>query len=154
MRWSAIFSALAVLPAMAMATEPQDVASAARHFLPNLTWQEESVLVGDFSCHGNQEFAILGTSREVIAVAIFLRGLDSKPEVLEYSTRVRNASYAILTVEPFGSSLEAIESDIGYIPEGMRPSTSCTGLGMSDQEIDAAHIYWNHEQQRFSDWVR
>ena len=147
-------SVLAAMILTAAASEPDDVASAAQQYYPETVWQPGSVLTGDFSCHGNEDVAILGASATSIFVAVFLGGLEQAPQVLEYSASVRNAQFAMLAIEPIGASVEEIEADIGYVPEGMRPSTSCVGLNMGDGEVDSAHIYWDHDAQRFKDWVR
>jgi hypothetical protein len=46
------------------------------------------------------------------------------------------------------------KDEIGVDLPGFMPSKKCKGLNLSDGRIDSAHIYWNHEANRFDDWVR
>jgi hypothetical protein len=139
-------------PTLASGERPLSAEAAAAQFVNGVTWRKESV-AGDFSCRGKLERAILGTNKALIVVAIFLRGLDKPPEVLRYSASVRNAATAVLTVESMDFDPKEFERKVGHIPSGMRPSKTCKGLNMSDGEIDSAHIYWDHDAKRFSDWV-
>jgi hypothetical protein len=144
----AVFVASAVL-----AAQGDDVATAAKVHYPRATWQPKSLLVGDFSCSGKQEFAILGTSTEHIVVAVFTAGLSVKPQVLEYSAKARVAKWAVLTKESRDFKPGELEADLGYLPEGLTPSKTCSGLNLSDGEVDSAHIYWDTKSKRFTDGV-
>ncbi len=144
----------ALIGVAAMASDQADIAAAAKKYYPAAAWQSSSILIGDFSCHGQREAAILGIASTAIVVAVFLDGVNVAPQILEYSTSTRNPSSAVLTTESLDFTLAEMKSDIGYIPEGMRPSKTCLGLNMSDREVDSAHIYWNHNARRFTDWVR
>lgn len=130
------------------------VAAAAKRFHPSAHWQERSVVQGDFSCRGRRELAILGTSQTEIVVAVFLNGLSRKPELLQFSASVRNAESAVLTTETLDFSVQEFESEVGPLPEGLRPSKTCRGLNMSDQETDSVHIYWNRKSRQFDGWSR
>jgi hypothetical protein len=96
------------------------------------------------------ESAILGTSESEIVVAVFLKGLSSRPQVLRYSARVRDAASAVLETESLDFDRE---EELGYALAGFRRSKTCQGLNLSDGRSDSAHIYWNHESRRFDDWV-
>lgn len=133
---------------------PTQVAAAAKRFYPAAQWQPTSVIAGNFTCQGRKEQAILGTSSSEIVVAVFVRGLNRKPNLLQYSTSVRFPTSAILTVEDLDFDGKDFEMEIGPLPEGLKPSKTCVGLNMSDQMIDSAHIYWNRKAKRFDDWVR
>jgi hypothetical protein len=145
---------LALTGVAVAASDQADFTAAAEKYYPAATWQSTSLLIGDFSCRGQREAAILGIASTAIVVAVFLDGFNEAPQILEYSTTVRNASSAALATESLDFTLAEIESDIGYIPEGMRSSKTCLGLNMSDQEVDSAHIYWDHNAREFKDWVR
>jgi hypothetical protein len=111
-------------------------------------WRASSVRRADFSCHGRREYALLGTTRTDIVVAIFASGLQSAPAVLRYSTEMRDPRSSRLIVE---------SSDTSPDTKGLRgyeASATCKGLALSDGRIDAAHIYWNHDTQHFDEWVR
>jgi hypothetical protein len=128
----------------------EPVQAAAAKYVPGVRWRAKSVIAGNFSCRGRTESAILGTSESWIVVAVFLNGLDHKPQVLEYSTKARNAASAILQTESLGFDPEEA---LGYALPGFRRSKTCKGLNLSDSRSDSAHIYWNHESRRFDDWV-
>jgi hypothetical protein len=150
-----VLLALVACSSQAPANELQpQVASAAKRFYPNAQWQPSSVVTGNFTCRGQKEHAVLGTSPSEIVVAVFVRGLNSKPELLQYSTSARSPNSAILTVEDLDFDAKEFQEQIGPLPEGLKPSKSCVGLNMSDQMIDSAHIYWNRKARRFEDWVR
>jgi hypothetical protein len=140
---------LAIL-APAEAQHPS-IATAAARYVPGITWRTTSVVTGDFSCSGRREQAILGTSRSDIVVAVFLNGTTERPEVLHYSTGMRDPSTASLMIE---SSDYDANKEIGSPLPGFRRSKTCKGLNLSDGKVDAAHIYWNHDSRRFADWVR
>lgn len=60
----------------------------------------------------------------------------------------------MLTTETLDFSVQEFERDVGPLPEGLRPSKTCLGLNMSDQEIDSVHIFWNRQSRRFDGWSR
>jgi hypothetical protein len=138
---------LAFLATVTCAAQEASVSAAAKTYYPSAIWQERSVLMGDFSCHGRQEVAILGASAQFIVVAIFTRGLGAEPVILKYSTKVRNAKSTVLTKES-----RDFEQGDGNEPEGYTPSKTCSGLNLADGEVDSAHIYWDTKYQRFLDW--
>ena len=141
------------LLAMALSLSTAQVPSiteAAYKFVPGVTWRTKSVLTADFSCRGRKEQAILGVNDKEIVVAVFLNGPTRPPEVLRYSAEMRDAKEARLTTE----SLDYDPEDaVGDLP-GFRRSRACKGLNLTDNKIDSAHIYWNHDARRFDDWVR
>lgn len=147
-----VFGLLGFVSSVAAAS--LEVAAAASNFFPAAVWQSASTINGDFSCHRRKEFAILGTSKKEIVVAVFLDGLKKKPKLLQYSAEIRSADSAVLTIESLDFKVEDFKKEIGPLPRGLIPSKTCVGLNMSDQLIDSAHIYWNRKARRFDDWVR
>ncbi len=143
--------ALVVLGILLMgAAQAPSIIAAASKFVPGVSWRPESVLTADFSCQGRRGQAVLGVTSKEIVVAVFLKGTSEKPEVLRYSAAARDAAQAKLTLE----SLDyAPSEDSGPLP-GFKRSRTCKGLNLSDDMVDSAHIYWNHEAKRFDDWVR
>jgi hypothetical protein len=127
------------------------IATAAAKYLPSVQWRQKSVISADFSCQGRQQQAILGTTSSEIVIAVFLNGTSQRPEVLRYSAKVRQASTAELKIEDQDYDPK---EDPGYDLPGFKRSRTCKGLNLSDGEIDSAHIYWNHNDRRFGDWVR
>jgi hypothetical protein len=142
-----------LISGVALAAQGDEVATAAKSHYPKAAWQAKSLLEGDFSCSGREEFAILGTSAEHIVIAIFTKGLKAKPEILEYSAKARVPQSAILTKESRDFQPGEFKADLGYLPEGLTPSKTCSGLNLSDGEVDSAHIYWDTTRKRFTDWT-
>jgi hypothetical protein len=128
------------------------ITAAASKFVPGVTWRSQSVLTADFTCRGRREQAILGVTTTEIVIAVFLNGTTAAPEVLRYSAAVRDASQVKLTIESLDSD-PSEDRDSSDVP-GLRRSRTCKGLNLSDDMIDSAHIYWNRDARRFSDWTR
>lgn len=128
------------------------ITTAATKFVPGVTWRSQSVLTADFSCRGRREQAILGVTPKDIVIAVFLNGIGAPPEVLRYSAAVRDAHEVKLTVE--SQDYDPIkDAGSGALPPGFRRSRTCKGLNLTDEMIDSAHIYWNHDAKRFADWT-
>ena len=126
------------------------VAAAAKQFMPDVRWRAASVLHADFTCRGHQESAILGVSDTNVVIAVFLEGLAQRPEVLRYSF-ARDTATLQLTTEGLDWDPKA---ELGYALPGFQRSQTCQGLNLYDGEVDAAHIYWDHDAHQFEDWVR
>lgn len=127
------------------------IKNAAHKYFPMATWQERSIIGGDFTCSGKKEWAVLGTTPSEILVAVFVNGPSVKPEILHYSRSVRNGSTAVLSAEDMDYDPQR---DVGYALPGFQRSKTCKGLNLSDGEVDSAHIYWNRKARRFADWSR
>ena len=132
------------------AADAPSLPAAAAKFVPGVRWRAKSALIADFSCRGYREQAILGMTAKDIVVAVFLNGLAEKPEVLRYSSEARDPKSIKLTIESLDYDPK---EEVGNLP-GFQRSRSCQGLNLSDEKVDSAHIYWNHETGRFADWVR
>jgi hypothetical protein len=133
-----------------LAQDSVSVEKAATRYVPGVAWQRRSIISGNFTCHGRKDQAILGIGASEIVIAVFVNGLDSRPEVLRYSVKARNRKTAELKIEDLDyDPKEMIGSDL----DGFTRSKSCKGLNLSDGETDSAHIYWNHKSQRFEDWT-
>ncbi len=117
-----------------------------------VAWQRKSILSGDFTCKGKREIAILGTSAKEIVVAVFQPPARKPVDLLRYSAVARNPNSAILEIESLDFDLKEFERDVGYVPNGLKPSKTCVGLNMTDQMIDSAHIYWHRKNRRFESW--
>jgi hypothetical protein len=137
-------------PALAADAVPSPDA-AARKFAPNVNWRARSAVAADFTCRGRRERAILGTDATAIVVAVFVEGTNRKPEMLRYSTEMRDPATAKLKVE----SLDYDPKEKGAaVAPGFHRSKTCKGLNLNDGKIDAAHIYWNRDTLQLSEWVR
>jgi hypothetical protein len=128
----AAIAILGILPSISGASP--SVERAASRFVPLVIWKPDSVVEGNFSCMGRRQRAILGTSKTEIVVAVFLNGLSNQPEILRYSGRVRNPESAKLSVESMDFDRKKYEKEVGPLPAALRPSKTCKGLNMSDQE--------------------
>lgn len=143
---------LFILLAVALpGAQAPSVAMAAARFLPEVDWRAESSVSADFTCRGRRESAIVGTTSKEIIIAIFIDGVSQKPEVLRYSAAMRDTRTAKLTTETL--DYDPKDEDAGDL-RGVRRSKTCQGLNLSDEKVDSAHIYWNHEAKRFDSWVR
>lgn len=134
------------------AGENAQLLAAASRADSNVSWQEKSIVRGDFTCNGRKELAILGTSPNEIVVAVF--GVDSaKPVgVMRFSASVWNPESAVLVTEPLDFTRDEFVREVGFLPEGLQPSKTCLGLNMSDQRVDSAHIYWDRANRRLKSW--
>jgi hypothetical protein len=125
------------------ATQSSAIAQAASRFLPGVAWHADSAANGDFTCDGHKQTAILGTSGSEVVVAVFLAGVNRKPEELRF--RIFDPKSAELTTE-----------DLDYQPDyelpGFQQSKTCMGLNVDDHEVDPAHLYWDHKSHRFGMW--
>lgn len=134
-----------------MAPGQEALLKAAARYVPGVDWRPKSVVISDFTCSGHKQQAILGTNSTEIVIAVFINGTAHRPEVLRYSAKIRNAAQATLTIEDLDYDPR---EDTGYELPGFQRSKSCKGMNLSDEEIDSAHIYWNHVARKFNDWVR
>jgi hypothetical protein len=133
-----------------LAQNPVQIERAAAKYAPGVSWQPRSVILGNFTCRGRKEPAILGVSASEIVIAVFANGLNMRPEILRYSAKARNARTAKLAIEDQDYDPK---QDIGREPPGFRRSKSCKGLNLTDGLTDSAHIYWNRASRRFEDWT-
>jgi hypothetical protein len=143
-----LLSGLVLLYFTGWATTPDAWSRAAQRFVPDVKWRSNSVIAADFTCSGHQETAILGTNSTEIVVAVFLHGPRRNPEVLRYSAKVRDAKLARLETD----TLDYEKNPMGIDLPGFQRSTVCKGIRLTDDQIDSAHIYWNHLAKRFDDW--
>ena len=148
----ALAGALAMLACAGAAAADADVKAAAERFVSGIAWQAPSVLAGDFSCAGQRQFAILGTSAHEIVVAVFTHGLAQAPEVLRFESEERKAGAAKIRLEETSLTLDEVKTLAGAEPPGYQASASCKGVRLSDDASDAAHIYWDHVAKRFDSW--
>lgn len=148
----ALAGVLAALVCDLAAAADGDVKAAASRYVVDVTWQESSVLTGDFSCAGKQQFAILGTSFKEIVVAVFKDGLAQAPEVLRFDSEERKAAEAKIRLEDSSLTIDEVKTLAGTVPPGYQPSSTCKGVRLSDDASDAAHIYWDRAAKRFDSW--
>jgi len=151
---TAMISAALSGVASAQNTDTGPVQTAAAQFSSDVTWRESTVLAADFSCAGKVQFAILGGSPKEIVVAIFTEGLGERPALLRFEANAHDIRAAKIRLDDYSLSAEEITGLSGTAPTGYRPSSNCHGVRLSDQGIDAAHIYWDHDHRRFDSWTQ
>jgi hypothetical protein len=142
---------LVVVAAQVSTASSSSVVSAAKKFVPGVNWLEKSVVAGDFTCRGSQQQAILGTNADEVVLAVFVNGLNTRPEVLRDRFRDRLSRGLKLTVESLDFDPKA---DLGYVPPGFQRSKTCKGLNLTDGDVDARHLYWNATAGWFDSWSR
>jgi hypothetical protein len=124
-----------------------EVVAAANKYVSGVTWQQDSIAIGDFTCAGHKEQAILGVRQSETVVAIFLNGTASQPQI------IRNSKYDPKAVK---LKIEALDYDpkdiIDGEPEGFQKSKTCIGMTIGDGDRDSLHIYWNHKSRKFDSW--
>lgn len=130
------------------------IKAAAEKFVKEPEWRSASVLEADFSCSGKLQQAILGTWANEIVVAIFTQGINHPPSLVKFDAGNRNGKAAKIRVDDYNLTAEEIAGVSGEAPAGYRPSTTCHGVRLSDDSHEAAHIYWNHDNQRFDTWAQ
>lgn len=128
------------------------VQAAAEKFAGSLLWRASTVLTADFNCTGKVQYALLGISNSEIAVAIFVNGLNQPPAMLRFETAGLNIIESKIRLDDYGMTATEIAGLTGATPAGYRPSTACHGVRLSDDRSDAAHIYWDYDNQRFDSW--
>lgn len=146
-----------VLPALASAEQDiggNAVRAAALKFAGSVTWRADTVIASDFSCMGKVQPAILGASPDQILVAIFTNGLDQPPELLRFDAGDRNILASKIRIDDSTLSVAEITGVSGAAPVGYRQSSTCHGVRLSDDSSEAAHIYWDHDHQRFDSWTQ
>lgn len=156
-RWLAVVAlASVVVPGSAFAQDEQAAAvrAAAEKFTGGLMWRPATLLTADFNCTGKVQYAMLGTSTKEIAVAIFTDGLDRPPALLRFEGDALSIVGSKIRLDDYTLSAADIADIAGAAPVGYRPSGACHGVRLSDDRSEAAHIYWDHDNQRFDSWVQ
>jgi hypothetical protein len=125
------------------------IVTAANKYVPGVTWHSESVIIGDFTCRGHKEQAILGITQQEIIVAVFIDGLDTKPKILH--DKVHIPADARLEIEDMDYDPK---DEIGTVLEGFERSKVCKGLNIGDEHTDSFHVYWNHKDHELNWWSR
>lgn len=127
---------------------------AAEKIAGELSWRASTVLEGDFNCTGKVQYAILGTSPKEIAVAIFNEDLAQPPAMLRFEGMARDGLVSKIRLDDYTMTAAEIADVSGTEPVGYQPSAACHGVRLSDDSSSAAHIYWDHVNQRFDSWTQ
>jgi len=140
--------------AIAQSEQELAVRTAAEKLTGGFKWNASTLLTADFNCTGKVQYAMLGTNIKEIAVAIFTDGLDQPPALLRFEGDALSIVGSKIRLDDYSMSADDIAGIAGTAPVGYRPSGTCHGVRLSDDRSDAAHIYWDHENQRFDSWVQ
>ena len=133
----------------ANAQERIAIVGAANKYAPGVTWHSESVIIGDFTCRGLKEQAVLGITPQEIVVVLFINGLQNRPQILR--DKVHAPADAELTIEDLDYDPK---EQAGVELEGFLRSKVCKGLNIVDNHVDSFHVYWNHKDSQFDWWSR
>jgi hypothetical protein len=140
--------------AVAQDSQAAAVRAAAEKFTGGFMWRPATLLMADFNCTGNVQPAMLGSSTKEIAVVIFADGLDRPPALLRFEGDALSIAQSKIRLDDYTLSPAEIADIAGAPPVGYRPSGTCQGVRLSDDRSEAAHIYWDHDNQRFDSWVQ
>src|SRR5207253_3274950 len=106
-----------------IATPQEVLMRIASSYIPHVTWRANSLVTGDFTCHGKIQLAILGTTPTEIVVAVFLHGANEKPGELRFRDFQR-------------MSTKLKTETLNYKPDrqlpGFHRSRVCKGLTVKD----------------------
>lgn len=148
-------ASLAPLAAIAQRPKPASKASALQALAaarPDVQWSADKVVTADLDCDGRPDYAALGRSEQKVFVGVV--GSQAKPEVLQFA--IDPGEQAAICAEPATLRLESLEFDpreeVGN-RAGFRRFRECKGLQLSGGECDAVHIFWSHDDRRFT-WSR
>lgn len=138
--------------APAWAQDGKAVAAAASQFAGDIVWRPASVLDADFSCSGKTEHAILGTSLTEIVVGIFTDGLARPPALVRFTAQNRHPLALKINLEANDLRADELQEMAGDVPSGYQVRPDCFSVRLSDDQIDAVHIYWDHTNRQFGSW--
>ena len=130
------------------AAQKTELVAAANKYVSGVTWQQDSVIIADFTCAGHKEQAMLGTTRSEIVVAVFPDGIAKQPEIIREKSGF-DPKLVKLKIEGLDYDPKNI---IDGEPEGFQKSNTCSGMTIGDGYRDSLHLYWNHKSHKFSSW--
>lgn len=121
---------------------------------PDVRWDRDTLVEGDFNGDGKSDFAMVGYKNEGLVLAI--RASSAKQQTY------RNAFQGF----GIGPSIQAAicEAPAKLIVEeqfcrpadeplpGCRPSKVAKSLTLSGGECDPIHLFWNHKRNRMEWW--
>ncbi|CAN0515004.1 unnamed protein product, partial [Phaeothamnion confervicola] len=131
------------------------VAYAAPQSLPeeiaDVRWNVSSTVFGDFTCRGQRDMALYGTSeRSGFVVMIQPSRRGAQPSCLVFATRGREQKSIRLATESLDFKDDvAFRNEVKAAAPDLQPSKTCQGLALGDGETDSHHIYWNRAKKAF-----
>ena len=122
--------------------------------LADVRWSVNSTVFGDFTCRGQRDMALYGTSESsgfVVMIQPSRKG--AKPSYLVFATRGREPKNVRLAAEGLDFADDvAFKKEVTFVAPGLQSSKTCQGLTLGDGETDAHHIYWNRDKKAFQAW--
>jgi hypothetical protein len=124
-----MFGFAALLLTALTGAPPAEVRAAAARVDAMTTWQENSVLSGDFACDGKPRHAILGSKGQRLLVAVFRDDLGQAPELLVF---------------PAAGGSVRLAADLPSASTPPAAPATCPGLRL-DESVGRriGHIFWN-----------
>lgn len=122
--------------------------------IADVRWNAGSTVFGDFTCQGQQDMAMYGTSESSgFVVMIRPAAKNAKPSYMIFATRGRDPKSLQLKVESLDFDRDQdFKKELEAAAPGLVSSKSCKGLSFGDGETDSHHIYWHREEKAFRSW--
>ena len=122
--------------------------------IADVRWNVSSTVFGDFTCRGQQDMAMYGTSdTSGFVVMIQPAPKRAKPSYMIFATRGRDPKSLRLKVESLDFDRDHdFKKELEEAAPGLVPSKSCKGLSFGNGETDSHHIYWHRARKVFSSW--
>ena len=135
--------------------EQEEVFHLVHKKMPQVNWDQASLLKGNFNPDGKSDYALLGQEGESkVFVAVIYSPVEpnAQVDILEFGVGQDEGSLCHLPAQLKRESLDYDPSDeVGKIP-GFRRSRKVMGLNLSDGDCDAFHLFWDYQSRRFSWW--
>jgi hypothetical protein len=120
----------------------------------DVRWNVSSTVFGDFTCRGQNDMAMFGTSeRSGFVVMIQPARKGARTDYLLFAARGRDSKNMHLKIESLDFDGNAgFKNEVSSVPPDLVPSRTCKGLSLGDGETDSHHIYWNRAKRVFQSW--
>lgn len=110
-------------------------------------------LVGDIDCDGHVDTVSYSVTSESVHLEVRLKGESRRSKPITFS--IGADSQSSLCAAPVKIALESQDfdpkEDLGSLP-GFRRSKVCKGIVLDDEQCDAIHVYWNHDEGSLAWW--
>ena len=120
----------------------------------SVTWEVQSVLIGDVDCDGVPDSAFVGRSPSRVDVGV-VRARVPTPDILSFGVHGAGVQNAVGSNKA-QLAFESLDYDpseaVGEI-DGFQRSKECRGLNLGDEDSDTMHLFWNRKSHHL-DWWR
>jgi hypothetical protein len=154
LRWLILLAGvMAAAPGWAEAAAARDALRSAQ---PTVRWQATTATLGDFTCDGYADTAMVGYGRRGEPWIGLVPGAEQPPAPTPRMLRFRlgtgrQDTLCATPVRIETRPLVCADRDSGPIP-GCTPRPGCLALSMVDGRCDAVHFYWDADQQMLRWW--